>query len=224
MEWNRTTGRQKTMNTQTAGGPSNLGTRIQHRRRALGLTTAEVAERAGLTAARVEHIETRPFALTGAELLRLAHALDVTVEDLTGPRHAVPHQPPLAPRLEPMRHEECVVLLATGSIGRIAFDGADELVVFPVNYCYHDGLIVFRTAADSTVAQYDLEPVAFEIDQIDEGFQDGWSVLVNGALRPATPEEAAAVRDQVTPWAGGTRDTYMVVAPDHVTGRRIRTW
>ncbi|MEU8226138.1 pyridoxamine 5'-phosphate oxidase family protein [Kribbella sp. NPDC048915] len=210
------------MDAQIAGDSSNLGTRIRHRRRALGLTTAEIADRAGLTADRVEHIETRPFALTGAELLRLANALDATVEDLTGPRRVVPHQPPLAPSLEPMRREECVVLLSAGTVGRIAFNGVDEIVVFPVNYRYHNDLIVFRTAADSTVAQYDLEPVAFELDHIDEGMQEGWSVLVNGTLRPATPEEATAA--QVTPWAGGTRDTHMTIEPHQITGRRIQTW
>ncbi|MET9273550.1 pyridoxamine 5'-phosphate oxidase family protein [Kribbella sp. NPDC003557] len=213
------------MDTQTTGGPSSLGTRIRHRRQALGLSPAEVAERAGLTADRIKQIETRPFALTGAELLRLAHALDATIEELTGPRHpAGAHQPPIDPVLEPMRREECIVLIRSGSVGRIAYAGIDEVVVIPVNYCYRDELIVFRTAADSAVAQFDLEPVAFELDLFDEGMQDGWSVLVNGMVRPATEAETAAARGRVDPWAGGTRDTYMVVDPRRITGRRIRSW
>ena len=213
------------MDTQTAGGPSSLGTRIRHRRQALGLSAAEVAERAGLTADRVDQIETRPFALTGAELLRLAHALDCTIEELTGPRHpATSHQPPIAPVLEPMRQEECLVLIRSGSIGRIAYTGIDEVVVIPVNYCYRNELIIFRTAADSAVAQFDLEPIAFELDLFDEGMRDGWSVLVNGMVRPATDAETDAARGHVAPWAGGARETYMAIDPRRITGRRIRSW
>jgi transcriptional regulator with XRE-family HTH domain len=213
------------MDTQTAGGPSNLGTRIRHRRQALGLSTAEVAERAGLTTDRIEHIETRPFALTGAELLRLAHALDVTVDELTGPRHpATSHRQPLVPVLEPMRRDECIVLIRAGSVGRIAYTGIDEVVVIPVNYCYRNGLIIFRTAADSTVAQYALTPIAFELDLFDEGMRDGWSVLVNGMVRPATEVETEAARGHVEPWAGGTREAYMVIEPRRITGRRVRSW
>jgi transcriptional regulator with XRE-family HTH domain len=213
------------MDTQTAGGHSSLGTRIRHRRQALGLSTAEVAERAGLTTNRIEHIETRPFALTGAELLRLAHALDVTIDELTGPRHpATSHRTPVAPVLEPMRREECIALMRSGSIGRIAYTGIDQVVVIPVNYCYRNELIVFRTAADSAVAQFDLEPIAFELDLFDEGMRDGWSVLVNGIVRPATDTEIEWSRGHVEPWAGGTREAYMIVEPRRITGRRIRSW
>jgi transcriptional regulator with XRE-family HTH domain len=213
------------MNTQIAGGPSDLGTRIRHRRQALGLSTSEVAERTGLTTARIDHIETGPATLSGGELVRLAHALDTAVDDLTGPVHpATPHRPPLAPVLEPMRSDECITLIRSSTVGRIAYSGVDELVVIPINYCYRDGLIIFRTAADSAVAQYDLAPIAFELDLIDEGMQDGWSVLVNGVVRPATEPEIHTAYNQVEPWAGGTRDTYMVIEPRRITGRRIRNW
>jgi len=209
----------------TLGTSSNLGTRIRHRRLALGLSTTEVAGRAALTRDRVEHIETRPFALTGAELVRLAHALDLTVDDLTGPhRPTSTRRRPLAPLLEPMRKEECVKLIEAGGLGRIAYNAAAELSVFPVNYTTLGELIAFRTAADSAVAQYDLGPIAFEIDHFDESMRDGWSVLVNGMVRPATGPEADTVHDRVEPWVGGTRDTFMVIEPHRVTGRRIRSW
>lgn len=211
--------------SQTAGTPSDLGIRIRHRRLAIGLSRAEVAQRTGLSTARIEHIETRPFALTGGELARLSRALDITIEELTGPHHPrTPRRAPIAPVLEPMRKEECVKLIEAGGVGRIAFDGADDLVVIPVNFCYLNDLIIFRTAADSEVAQYDLAPIAFEIDFVDEGFQDGWSVLVNGVVRPGTSEESDASHDRVEPWAGGTRETCMVIEPHRITGRRIRTW
>lgn len=204
---------------------SDLGTRIRDRRRALGLTVAEVAVRTGLSTRRVDHIETRPFALTGAELVRLAHALDTTVTDLTRADPArVPRRAPMAPTLDPMRKEECRRLIEAGDVGRIGYTGVDGLVVIPINYCTLGELIVFRTAADSAVAQFDLAPIVFELDAFDEGMHDGWSVLVNGTVRPATDLEIEAVHDRVDPWAGGTRDTYMVIDPHRITGRRIRSW
>ena len=211
--------------SQTAGKPSDLGIRIRHRRLALGLTMAEVAERAGLSTERIEHIETRPLALTGGELARLSRALDISIDDLTGPHQPrTPRRPPLAPILEPMRKEECVKLIEAGVVGRIAYNGADDLVVIPVNYCYLNDLIIFRTAADSAVAQYDLAPIAFELDFTDEGLQDGWSVLVHGLVRPAVREESDAARGRVEPWAGGTRESYMAIEPHRITGRRVRSW
>lgn len=213
------------MDLETTGRQSDLGTRIRHRRQALGLTIAEVAERTALTAERVEHIETRPFALTGAELVRLAHALDISVIDLTRsdpPRRS--RHTPVVPVLEPMRKEECTQLINSGDVGRIAYDGVDGLVVLPVTYCTLGELILFRTASDSAVAQYDLDPIAFELDAVDEGMHDGWSVLVNGTVRPAEDQEIDAVRNHLEPWAGGTRDSYMAIQPHRVTGRRIRSW
>jgi nitroimidazol reductase NimA-like FMN-containing flavoprotein (pyridoxamine 5'-phosphate oxidase superfamily) len=128
-----------------------------------------------------------------------------------------------APVLEPLRREECVKLIDRGGVGRIAYNGADELVVIPVNYCHVNGLIIFRTAADSAVAQYDLAPIAFEIDHTDERSKDGWSVLVQGMVRPVTSQELDAARDRVEPWAGGTRESYMAIEPHHITGRRVRS-
>jgi len=211
--------------SQTTPTPSDLGLRIRRRRLALGLSTAEVAERTGSSIERIEQIETGPFALTGGGLVRLARALDTDVDDLTSPRRPrTPHRAPIAPVLDPMRREECITLIDARDVGRIAYNRADELVVIPVNYCHLNGLIIFRTAADSAVAQFDLAPITFEIDFTDEALHDGWSVLVHGMVRPVTREELDAARGRVVPWAGGTRESYMAIDPHRITGRRIRSW
>jgi len=128
------------------------------------------------------------------------------------------------PVLEPMRRDECIRLLEAGLVGRIAFNMAEDLIVIPVNYCYVNELIVFRTAADSAVAQYDLAPVAFELDFVDEYLHDGWSVLVNGMVRPAADRDIEAALDRVEPWVGGIRATYIAIEPHRISGRRIRSW
>jgi hypothetical protein len=131
---------------------------------------------------------------------------------------------PIGPTLEGMSRTQCLAMLETSSIGRIAYTAANRLTVVPVNFRLHTGMIILRTAEDSSIAQYALEPVAFEVDRIDEQLHAGWSVLVNGMVRPATDDEAAQVHDLVEPWAGGNRDTCMVIEPAQISGRRLRAW
>lgn len=49
---------------------------IVNRRQQLGLTQAELAEKAGLGRATVERIESRKFLPDGKSLLKICHALD----------------------------------------------------------------------------------------------------------------------------------------------------
>jgi transcriptional regulator with XRE-family HTH domain len=204
----------------------DLAHRVGRRRKALGLSVSEVARRAQLEAARVERVEQRPVALTGGELIRLAAALDSTVSEMVGTK---PYRAPgysgaaAHPVLEGLRREEYVELIRSRGIGRIAYRLAGRLVVIPINYCWHDERLVLRTAADSAIAQYGLEPVAFEVDRIDEGMREGWSVLINGSVRPATDEEARAATGLVEPWAGGEREACLVIEPHQISGRRIRS-
>ncbi|MFI6674299.1 pyridoxamine 5'-phosphate oxidase family protein [Kribbella sp. NPDC050470] len=143
--------------TQPVEVPGDFGNRVRHRRTELGLSTSEVAERTGMSTRRIEQVETRPVALTAGELARLARALGTTISELSAPlQHRTTRRARMGPLLEPMRRDECVKLVESGVVGRIAFNSADGLVVIPINYCWVGDLIVFRTAADSAVAQYDL--------------------------------------------------------------------
>ena len=70
---------------------------------------------------------------------------------------------------------EALKLIAPGGIGRIAYQSRFGPAVLPVNYQWHDGAVVFRTARHSPLDE-DLETgiaggeylVAFEIDEIDK--------------------------------------------------------
>lgn len=60
-----------------------IGARIKQMREMLGLTQAELAQRAGVTAAAVSQWENRQTkGLKGSSLIRAAEALGVTVKDL----------------------------------------------------------------------------------------------------------------------------------------------
>ncbi|MEU8619611.1 pyridoxamine 5'-phosphate oxidase family protein [Streptomyces sp. NPDC048623] len=213
----------------SAHGMSDLGRRVASRRARLGLSLDEVAERAGSTPGYIAYVEER-LPTPGIEfLVRLADALETTVQDLTGYTVDVAPGGALAGRdahLERIGTEECWELLDGPGVGRIALTGADGLLVLPMNYRVAEGRIVFRTAPDSSLARAAAAgtEIAFEQDRLDEAFSQGWSVLVVGAARTVTDEEAVAhLKDaaDVAPWAGEGRDTLVTLVPRRVTGRRI---
>ena len=77
---------------------------------------------------------------------------------------------------------ECLHLLRTGGVGRVAWqDNAEGLTVLPVNYRVIGDSVVFRTSAASTLARLTRPTrVAFQVDEIDHATAVGWSVLVRG--------------------------------------------
>ncbi|MFB7589087.1 helix-turn-helix domain-containing protein [Streptomyces sp. NPDC056169] len=208
----------------------DLGRRVASRRTRLGLSWEDVAERAGSTPGFIAYVEEQ-MATPGIEfLVRLANALETTVQDLTG------YTADLAPggaragyraRMEDIGEAECWELLDGHGVGRVAVEGRDGLMVIPVNYQVVDGDIVFMTAADSTLARASTSgvEVAFEEDHLDEAFSQGWSVLLVGPARTVSEEtEVRRIKDAVhsAPWAGDGRDTVVTLSPRRVTGRRIQ--
>ncbi|MFF8839441.1 helix-turn-helix domain-containing protein [Streptomyces sp. NPDC015130] len=209
---------------------SDLGRRVAARRTRLGLSWEDVAERAGSTPGFIAYVEEQ-VATPGIEfLVRLANALETTVQDLTG--YTADRAPGGAragyrARMEEIGEAECWELLDGHGVGRVAVEGRDGLMVIPVNYQVVDGEIAFMTAADSTLARVSTSgvEVAFEQDHLDEAFSQGWSVLLVGPTHTVSDEAAVRrIKDAVhsEPWAGDGRDTVVTLSPRRVTGRRIQ--
>jgi transcriptional regulator with XRE-family HTH domain len=207
--------------------PGDLGRRVAHRRRELGLSREQLAERAGMAPGYVEYLEERAARVPIAGIGSLARALDTSTDELLGgtvdlapgQRGAAAH-----PKLETLSDGECGRLLAGGGVGRFVFttDRGPEAV--PVNFRIMDGDVVFRVAADSSLAAVsDVEPVSFEVDHVDEAMSAGWSVLVTGRVRRVSPDEFRRLEDLgIEPWAGGQRSVYLRIERGGVSGRRIR--
>jgi hypothetical protein len=133
--------------------------------------------------------------------------------------------------IEELDEAECLRLIAGGGVGRIGYASRFGPAVLPVNYQWHDGAVVFRTARHSPMDE-DLQTgiaggdykVAFEIDDIDVAGRQGWSVLIQGPAHhaEAEAEREAAEQAGVHPWPEGERDLYFRVVPQRVTGRRIK--
>jgi nitroimidazol reductase NimA-like FMN-containing flavoprotein (pyridoxamine 5'-phosphate oxidase superfamily) len=131
--------------------------------------------------------------------------------------------------MEELDEDQCLALIAPGGVGRIAYTGRFGPAVLPVNYAWHDGAVVFRTAANSPldedlrtgIADTDYK-VAFEIDHIDPDARLGWSVLIQGPAHHVTGAGEDAVRQTgVEPWAPGDRELFVRIVPSRITGRRV---
>jgi nitroimidazol reductase NimA-like FMN-containing flavoprotein (pyridoxamine 5'-phosphate oxidase superfamily) len=120
---------------------------------------------------------------------------------------------------------ESLRLLARVPVGRLIFTINALPVVRPVNFALADGLILLRTAADTTVARkVDNAIVAFEADELDPATSSGWSVTVTGrAAVIADPATIARYQKvPLEPWAPGVRDQFVTVTTELVEGLRVR--
>ncbi|GAA1073729.1 helix-turn-helix domain-containing protein [Nocardiopsis composta] len=219
---------QDTPKSTQPGG--DLCRRAAQRRKELGLTREEVAQRAGMAPGYIAYLEEHPPLLTRRSLHRLAEALRTSPDHLLGadtdapPGTAATALP--RPALRTLTRRECEDLISPGGVGRIAFNPHDggPPTVLPVNYTVVQGDVVFRTGSTGVIAAHLPGRVAFEVDRIDDAMSQGWSVLITGRALPARGgNEIARLRrlSPVRPWAGGERETYVRIVPEKTTGRRI---
>lgn len=124
--------------------------------------------------------------------------------------------------------DECWRHLGKRVVGRIGFDLGHGPRIHPVNYRVDGTSVVLRTAEDSELARF-IELfsagglVAFEVDEIDYEWHQGWSVMIEGRIaRVDLPEERRRLHAVwPRPWADGRRDLLARVTPVEVTGRRL---
>lgn len=212
-----------------ASGPGDLGRRVARRRAELGLSQRDVADRAGMASSYLDYLETSPAQPTNATVLRLAQVLETTPDALLGGGADAPPGrtgPARQPVLEHLDWDECLRLVTPGGVGRVAFATESGPLVLPVNFTVDEGAIVFRVAPNSPQADHAAAEMAFEVDKLDEAMSQGWSVLIVGhAAKVTDPGELRRLEEggRVRPWAGNGRDVYLRLAPERVTGRRIRT-
>lgn len=126
--------------------------------------------------------------------------------------------------LEVLDRDECVRLLGTGGIGRVAVIDGGRPAIFPVNYLVHDQQVLFRTAEGTKLdAAIRGRQVAFEIDSADPMYHTGWSVVVVGRAEEVTDPDRRAVIERLPlrPWASGAKHHIVAIRAEQVSGRRI---
>jgi uncharacterized protein len=125
-------------------------------------------------------------------------------------------------RVEELAEAECLQLLDSRQVGRVAYNDAEGPVVMPVNYTVADGMILFRVAPYSQLADRLRDgPASFQVDHVDEEARAGWSVLVRGHAARAKGWELPELDDRPTPWAAGDRNLHVRLSPHHITGVRL---
>ncbi|MEW2582957.1 helix-turn-helix domain-containing protein [Streptomyces virginiae] len=212
---------------RAGAGRTDLGRRLAARREALGLSRDELGRRCGADGKYIAYLEEHAASPAIGTLLRVADALGIGVDDLTGanvdrvPGRSTARRDTALVRLD---EAECRRLLGTHGVGRIAVFTAEGPAVFPVNYLIAGTGITFRTSAETVVARAAGNEAAFEIDHIDDVTAEGWSVLAVGRLVAVTeadePQHLSATA-RSHPWAGGPRTHWMKLTPVRLTGRRV---
>jgi hypothetical protein len=131
-------------------------------------------------------------------------------------------------RYRELTRPECLERLAAGGLGRIAVTfGADHRpVVRPVDYAFDKAsqAVVFRTVEGSKFhALVRARRACFEIDGIDPGRLEGWSVIVQGVceLISSLMEVERLEGLGLPSWASGPGCHWMRIRTETVTGRRI---
>ena len=129
--------------------------------------------------------------------------------------------------LEVLDRGECLALLQTVPIGRIAITVDALPVILPVNFVLAHDEIIMRTAEGAKLsAAMSHAVVALEADHFEPFDHAGWSVLVQGNSRVIVDptELEATVELPLRSWASEQTDRYIAVSLDVVTGRRVRGW
>ena len=125
--------------------------------------------------------------------------------------------------IEVIGEHECLELLDTELVGRLAvLDGGSPLIL-PINYAMDGRHVVFRTAAGTKVDAKNRS-ACFEIDGQDRDRHVGWSVVIRGRLEEVTVHQAGLfdrLADLPQPWALGEKPHVMRLVPTTIQGRRV---
>ena len=126
--------------------------------------------------------------------------------------------------LAPLDRDACLALLVSRPVGRLVFTHRALPDVIPVNYRMDGEALVIRLSSDSVAASATKDAiVAFEVDEIDPSSRTGWSVTVVGRAH-AIVNAAELRRAQalgLSSWVAGSRDQYVSIATEKITGRRL---
>ena len=126
--------------------------------------------------------------------------------------------------LEVLDRGECLRLVATATLGRLAVTSGSLPTVFPVNFLLdHDQILVKTGRGTKLDAATQNAVVAFEVDDFDPLYHSGWSVVVTGVSREVDdPGELAGLRSApLVRWAPRGHGRIVAISTELVSGRRL---
>lgn len=124
--------------------------------------------------------------------------------------------------METLERSECLDLLRSAHIGRVATTIGALPVVVPVTYVTDGDTIVFAAGEHTKLAAATRnQVVAFEVDHLNG--DGGWSVLATGHAHVIADSDRVH-RLRLTgpkPWVANTPAFFLEVVPELLTGRRM---
>jgi hypothetical protein len=127
--------------------------------------------------------------------------------------------------VEKLSIDECLGLLASRDLGRVALVIGDQPEIFPVNYSIDQSIVVFRVAPGTKPSLTTNRRIAFEVDELDSQAGIAWSVMVKGLALDVTtskdPFTAFLRTAGVRPAAPGARPLWIAIYPSEISGRRF---
>jgi hypothetical protein len=127
---------------------------------------------------------------------------------------------------EILTRPECLRLLAVAAkedqIGRLAVTESQAPLVVPLNFTFHDGLVLVRIGSGRLSELVPGSLVAFEVDRVEPRPGQAWSVLVQGLATALAPGDYPPGTPMPQPWVPEPGDQVLSIRPDVVTGRRFR--
>lgn len=132
---------------------------------------------------------------------------------------------PLVSNFEVLSEDECMQLLASAPVGRIALTSAALPVVLPVNFVAVDRTIVFASDPGLKLEAARAGQIAcLEVDGYEVVDHTGWSVLATGRLAEITNLDRLdkARHLPLSPWALSHPHHFVELAIELLSGRRIR--
>ena len=125
--------------------------------------------------------------------------------------------------VETLDRAECLALLATQRLGRLAVLAGPDVGphVVPVNYALLRGSIVLRSAPGTKLHRLVTEPVTFEVDSFDPFMRTGWSVVVEGLAYEASDREMEVEDINLHPLLERQNSRWVRLVPRSISGRRV---
>lgn len=123
-------------------------------------------------------------------------------------------------RLEELGREECLRLLASEAVGRVAVAlPHDAPLVVPVNYALDGDTVLFRSGFGTKLRAMNARRVSFEVDGFDEQLRVGWSVLARGRAEEIRFRDAGPLLPE--PWVPDAKPYLVRIKIRDISGRRI---
>ncbi len=124
--------------------------------------------------------------------------------------------------LEVLERAECLELVATVALGRLAYDRGGVLVVIPINVGLVDDRLYFHLGTGAALnAIYHQALVTVEIDQFDLDRATGWSVNVVGVAKEVPPGRIQPDMAELRSWVRRAATRLFALDTEHLSGRRV---